>query len=486
MKKRILSIAILLAIAVQIAACAKPASGEVQATSTDTTTAPEETQDMFPHETKDFEGHNFHVLIDRENINTLDINDFDITEEIGEVLNDAVYHRNLEVSEKFNVKFSSYHTDDISVEVAKIVKAGTNDFDAFMPRLMNAATMAKKGYAYELSNLDYLSLDMPWWDINATRDLSIEDMLYIIAGDIFYKHYDGTPMILFNKKIVADFNLEDPYQLVKDNNWTIDKFNEMAAAATHDLNGDGKMDKDNDLYGLSTQADYLTSMLNGCGVKFIEKDENDLPYSAINTERTITAIEKILKHYKDSTWCLHRDANAASLSQFWVFPKGHSLFLWSLARYINLGLRDMDDEFGILPVPKYDSSQSRYYHTLNNWHSYTYVLPVTSSDVDIERTAYISDALAYYGRKHILPAYYDLCLTRKYVRDDESSAMLDIIFKSSVYDQGAVYNFGSFVNFLETKIQSNSIDFASAYAKYESKIIKDIDSLNQTFHELKK
>jgi len=227
-------------------------------------------------------------------------------------------------------------------------------------------------------------------------------------------------------------------------------------------------------------------MLNGCGVKFVEKDETDFPYSAINTEKAVTVIDKILERYANYSWCIHRDAAAASLSQFWVFPNGHSLFFWSLARFINLGLRDMEDEFGILPIPKHESKQSRYYHTLNNWHAYTYVLPITTPADEIDRTAYISDALAYYGRKYILPAYYDICLTRKYVRDNESSAMLDIIFTSTVYDLGTVFNFGTFVYHLEQLIQKNSIQLASAYAKLEKRINKDIDKIIETFIELKK
>lgn len=486
MYKRFFCVATLFAIAAQLAACSKPAEEVKQPVVVETTAQTEETEEVFPHEPMDFDGHLFYVIVDQENINTLDIEDFDITEENGEVLNDAVFRRNLEVSERFNVKFGSYHSTNITADVDKVVKAGTNDYDAFMPRLMNAATIATNGYAHELTGLKYLSLDKPWWDVNTTRDLSIGNMLYIIAGDIFYKHYDGTPMMLFNKRIITDFNLENPYELVYNNEWTIDKFNEMAKAATHDLNGDGKMDKDNDLYGLSTQADYLTSMLNGCGVKFVEKDENDFPYSAINTEKAVTVIDKILEHYANYSWCIHRDAAAASLSQFWVFPNGHSLFFWSLARFINLGLRDMEDEFGILPIPKYESKQSRYYHTLNNWHAYTYVLPITTPADEIDRTAYISDALAYYGRKYILPAYYDICLTRKYVRDNESSAMLDIIFTSTVYDLGTVFNFGTFVYHLEQLIQKNSIQLASAYAKLEKRINKDIDKIIETFIELKK
>jgi len=115
-------------------------------------------------------------------------------------------------------------------------------------------------------------------------------------------------------------------------------------------------------------------------------------------------------------------------------------FLSFFGRSIELGLRDMKDDFGILPIPKWNSEQSRYYATLNNWHSYTFMIPVTVSDLD--RNAYILDAMAYHGRQIIRPAYYDICLQRKHTRDEESSAMLDIIFSSTVYDLGTVFGIG--------------------------------------------
>ncbi len=486
MKKRILTILLLAGILLNFVACAssQPSNTTTQQNNSDanniseSTTTDAQTQIVFPHETKDFGGETFNIIVDRENVNQLDIDDFDITELDGEVLNDAVYQRNLEVQEKFNVKLTSFHSDDIVTAVTNAVMSSSADFDAMMPRLMNAGTLASKGMGIELSQQEYISLDQPWWDINATNDLSIGNKVYIIAGDIFYKHYDGTPMMMFNKRILTDYGLDDPYQLVNDGKWTLEKFNEMAAGVKTDLDGNGKFDKE-DMFGFSTQADYAHSMLNACGVKYSSKDENDFPVMSINNEKTIEVLDLILEHYVNDTWCLHRDGAAASMSQFWVFPQGHSLFYWGLARYINLGLRDMEDEFGILPLPKYDEAQERYYHLPNNWHSYAYMIPKSTGNV--ERSTYISDALGYYGRQYILPAYYDSCLTRKYVRDDESAAMLDIIFNSATYDLGVVYGIGGFPTQIDNPIQKNEIDFASSYAKSEKLINKDLEKLIDQF-----
>ena len=39
-------------------------------------------------------------------------------------------------------------------------------------------------------------------------------------------------VIFFNKQMVSDFGLDNPYQLVYDGKWTIDAFDKMARAAS--------------------------------------------------------------------------------------------------------------------------------------------------------------------------------------------------------------------------------------------------------------
>jgi len=65
-----------------------------------------------------------------------------------------------------------------------------------------------------------------------------------------YGLYDGAPSpygFFYNKTLIDQMGLEDPYKLYKEGNWTWDKFREYLKAATKDTNGDGKVD----VYGLS-------------------------------------------------------------------------------------------------------------------------------------------------------------------------------------------------------------------------------------------
>jgi len=437
----------------------------------------------FPREIRDFEGYTFKVLIDKQwSGNHLDIEDLDIEEMNGEVLNDAYYTRKMLMEEVYNVKLEGIRVEDIGGYANKSVKAGLDEYDAYAPRLMNAATFATRGYGVNVLDTT-LSLSAPWWDQNIINDTSIGGYAYFIAGDIFIKHYDGIALLMFNKKIIEDFGLESPYNLVNNNQWVVDKFNEMAKGVTFDLNNDGKMDR-YDRYGFVTQADYVTSFINACGEKIVSKDNDDMPVFTGYSEKMVSVMDKMLDIYVDDTYCMHRNAygkenGGGQLVQFWVFPEGRALFYWAFPRYMDLGLRNMEDNFGIVPLPKWDSNQPRYYATLNNWHSYTYMIPITVADV--EKSAYIMDAMAYHGRQIIKPAYYDVCLQRKYTRDEESSAMLDIIFSSTVYDLGTVFGIGGITGSIEGELQRNQINLTSIYEKSVGRIEKDIAKLIDQF-----
>ena len=461
-----------------------PTSGDFGGDGGDATQSPEAAEIPFPHEAINLGGTTFKILIDKQwSGNSLDIEDYDIEEANGEVLNDAIYARNMKIEEMYNLKLEGVHADDtVETFMNKTIKAGLDEYDAVAPRLMKAAVFAANGYGINMDDTA-LTLDAPWWDQNIRSDTSIGGKAYFIAGDIFIKHYDGIALLMFNKRMLSDLGLESPYGLVNSNSWTMDKFNEMVKGVYVDVNQNEKMDRE-DIYGFVTQLDYLTSFINGSGERLVSKDENDLPVFTGNSEKIANILDKMNDVYLLDTYCMHRNAygkekGGGQLVQFWVFPQGRSLFYWAFPRYMDLGLRDMDDDFGILPIPKWDSAQSRYYATVNNWHSYTYMLPVTVGD--IERNSIVLDAMAYYGRKLIKPAYYDVCLQRKYTRDEESSAMLDIIFASTVYDICTVYDIGGWTGALQSSLETNKINLASSYEKQIGKIEKDLAKLIDNF-----
>lgn len=157
-----------------------------------------------------------------------------------------------------------------------------------------------------------------------------------------------------------------------------------------------------------------------------------------------------------------------------VFTDGHVLFCLG-GIYYTPAMRSMDIDFGILPFPKWDEAQNSYIaSTMPNSLTLTCV-PITN--VKHEETAAFLDYYTYLGYKLIRPAFYDVLLQGKVVRDDESGEMLDFIFNNQTADLGAIFNIGDFPNQFMLQVNSYNLNLTSFGAQYEDRIQKDIDKI---------
>ena len=142
--------------------------------------------------------------------------------------------------------------------------------------------------------------------------------------------------------------------------------------------------------------------------------------------------------------------------------------------------RDMKDDFGIIPCPKYDETVEGY-PSLVDAACNLFVVPVSVSDAD--RASAVLEALAYYGWKDVLPAYYDVALSVKFARDDDSVKMLDIIRDNRSFDIG--YYCGPLPGSISSTgwnlCKTDDHNFASFYAANIDAAQAVVDQINEQF-----
>ena len=96
-------------------------------------------------------------------------------------------------------------------------------------------------------------------------------------------------------------------------------------------------------------------------------------------------------------------------------------------------------------------------------------MPVTNSDLDM--TGAILEALNSASATTAVPAYYEIALKTKYSRDEESAAMLDLIFDNRVVDIGDTILCGDIRDgFVLNMYKTDKRDIASQIQKNEKKI----------------
>ena len=438
--------------------------------------------------TADYGGYEFRMFLrDSETVNWL--GDMYVESMTGEVVDDAVYNRNRVVSEKFNVKFS-YKLSDMAdsnggVGAANVILAGDDAYDIVVPH----ARLTFTNYAQQQllldwnENLLYVDLDKPWWDQDAKENLAVYGKLYAMTGDISYQSLAATNAMMFNKNMFTDFNLDFPYQSVLDNTWTFDKFEELAISASSDLNGDGEFNTEQDRYGYVTyQWIGPIQVLYTSGGRIMQKDSDGNPVLSINTPRNINVFERYFNLLDSDTSFCAPNANDALTYNIVMFREGRSLFIdMNLKTVINL--RDMQDDYGIIPWPKFDESTEKYF---TNVDAGTNIIGVPITNSDTERTSVILEALCAEGYREVIPAYYEVALQGKYSRDDVSAQMLDIIRSDRVFDLG-YYNStlsGAFDSIGYSLVTDTNHDFASFYAKNETAVMTNMEKvLNDVYRD---
>jgi len=335
--------------------------------------------------------------------------------------------------------------------IRNMVQSGVKDFDIVFDNLTFLSPFVSSNILYDLNKISTIDFTNPWWDQNAREDLSIANRLYFMCGDLNTYDNDGTWCILFNKNLLNNLNLDiDLYQLVRDNQWTFDKLVEICKSAniTRDLNGDGVLDeKDQWAFGTETYNIFVHVLAGGD--KIVKKDANDIPYFTVTEESVFRSLGKILEFYNDQNTVMVGNAppyTGKGFENVWeatvhkAFIEGRELFY--MCGLINVpSFRNMEDDFGILPVPKMSADQDRYYHTVSVANMSVLALPLNVENV--EDLGIVIEAMGKYSREYVTPAYYDIQLKYRDTRDNESSEMLDLIFSSRTFDIGAAFNWGN-------------------------------------------
>ncbi len=426
-----------------------------------------------------YNGYEFRICVyDQSNAVWHDV-DFSAETETGDTINDAVYRRMVNTEEALGIDIIARPdaATGSNVKLLNAVKSDEDAYDIASLGITNAYNAAREHALIDLFTTD-IQLDAPWWDQNAIDEMSIAHKLYMLEGDISILYKKTIGSILFNKEMYAENNLPNPYEKVEDKTWTFDFFADSVKTVANDLNGDSKMDTE-DQWGILIPIDIYNAALIGCGVDFCTKDADDIPQLSFFNERTEKVFSTILAFSSDEAH-VYGVGTTGSDDRARMFSQGQCLFTYAIFYQIE-ALRQMDGDFGILPMPLFDSTQESYYHSVHAVCGSCITIPVTNRD--LTRTAYVLDTLGAESKNILTPAYMDTYLKGKGSRDNESEAILDLIFSTLDYDIGFSVGFGGMGSFARDLLNNKKDTLASTYQKIESKIIQDRDAFIEAFQK---
>lgn len=378
------------------------------------------------------------------------------------VINDAVYERNKLFEEycHLNMVLIPKSNSAINGQLLNEIKTMTGDFHLVMQTAADTATAATSGYLFDYLklNIDY---EQPWWD-QGMLDFSLKGHIYLMNGPFNIVDDDVTYVMMFNKKLQTEHHIENLYETVQNKQWTLSYFNSLISDFSSD-NGDGVWD-DKDTYGFTSPSTVGASFFYGAGLRMVDNSRTmETPKLMLDDKMEIALnvldISRAVIHDNNSSYVTGSGQESTSAE---IFTGGRALFYSEVASYLRSMTANMEDDYGVLPIPKYNEEQEKYY-TWSNSIGSTLSIPSTIAKQDVESFAIVLEVYALLSQKYVRPAYYDVVLLTRNVDDVESSEILDMIFQNRTYDMALYYSLG-LSNVFSNAVMSRGSDFSSQYA----------------------
>ena len=371
----------------------------------------------------DLEGYEFRVLIfDKGNIeghNNAWRGWIDIDAETGETMNDAAYRRNLEVEERLNVHISCLEQGNFGETVPivrKAVMAGDDAFDFVILQNDRTATssLLTDNCLLDLNGIEALDLSQPYYLQSVQETFNLSGKQYLLSGDALCSLYSHS-YIFTNMDLWGQYDLEDPYELVRSGAWTLDKCFSLIKGTYKDLNGNSKADND-DFYGITGLNETLGYCFHSGGGMLYHADDNSYSFP-VTVERNINILERLVAESQNPD-CYFKFSDSTS----YIKPYNEGRAIMHFSGSSITWLRDVDFYAGLLPFPKFDEAQEQYYSILAGALG---GIPTTVSDP--ERTGTILEAFFSASSRHLKPAFIQTYVEQKVLQDEGSQEMFALI-----------------------------------------------------------
>lgn len=416
----------------------------------------------------------------------------------GTTINSAIFNRNEKVKALYNVNIVGHEDADyyhLTEKLSMDSFSGTPKYDAAYVEGSSVVSLISQGQLRNLYKVEGLQLDEVWWSQlikeEATLGTGKYSTLNFMQSNLSLTAFDLTWCIYYNKQIHDVNQVEDLYELVENNEWTIEKMRVIAKSVaslgsesnfTYNANGDS-------IYGITTYWNGAKAMLDGCKVQFVAVDSEGEYVANIPNERFINLTQKLAALFGEAgTFTFGGPSSDGSTignaeDYLKIFNNERALFCIAEVKSSVKDFNDFKQEFGILPLPMLDSDQEAY----RSWVNYlapVLVIPSCTDDDSAYKTGVLLDVLSFYSEKDVLPQYYDKVIKGRGTSDPQSLKMLDIINTTKTFDASIAYGWSrQFSEVLSQAVLQGVTDVSSMAETYEPMINELIKQTMDTIFE---
>ena len=370
-------------------------------------------------------------------------------------LDEVIAMRNEAVAEKLNIDVqyeamaSSDYEDCLSTFSTAIMEDVQNDFhyyDIVANYAYAGASQAIRNYVANLADKEvfpYFEFSLPCWNQAIVNTTLINDQLYYITGDLNLSTFDKSIVVfinktMYNEKKGAD-DPEDLQDLALEGYDSVNKKGQAGGFTYDDLyrwstvveetNGEAGYQHDDfhaisaafnsiplDAFPYAWDLEYLTENADG------SHEYNVVGNNKI--EEAITKAQNLLNGQisqgvanDDNTGGCSLGGYSEPISHFAADKSIFAIHLLYCTEEDNTTLREMESEFGILPMPKYDADQENYGTTAHDSYTLMTVIDHSKSSTPTKGemiSAYLqysteesyTNVRGYYINRIVKPKYF--------------------------------------------------------------------------------
>ena len=410
----------------------------------------------------------------------------------GEVLDDAVYAQNLAVQEKLNCVIDFQDPGTLQAEcntaISTLLLADDTSYDVFCATQWSGTKLVPEGLYMNIVNMPYLSLNEPWWDLSYMQEMTVgNDRLYTLVGDCIIDRTRYLSCVYYNKQMYQNLfgDANGLYDTVLDGEWTYDTLKSISETVYSDVNGNGKTDED-DILGARLCWNQDIMALQFCtGVPLTQRDEERIPYIVANSEKMVDVVNRLYNLAFETKGIFYGSKLETEEHDLTVkpFTENRTMFYFGQLQSAE-DLRDMEEDYGVIPTPKLDTAQEQY-------HSYMFeVMRYMALPYNCQKTEAVCamlEEMAFEGYHNVTPVYYETVLKNKYARDDVSGQMIDLVRDGLKTDIALIYPYSwNTISCLVRDVvfrAKKSHDFVSEYKKVSKKVESGGEDFIESFLE---
>ncbi len=372
-----------------------------------------------------------------------------VDEDAADDVDVKIWERNQFVQEKLGVEINlvdAIYYSDMMAQITPSLRAGGSDYDV-IGAWMYGTDITLDGLIYNLSKLDkenanYIHFDADYWSQMYINAIAYQNNIYWLTGDLSLRFTSGMFAMFVNKTLYAKYceqEFGNIFDIVREGRWTNEVMQKMSALVYEDRNQNEKADIDDQLGFMSSGVAGVLAFMVGNGLTYTKTNTDGSIEWLLNETNSdlINAMSAAYTVYKDTPtnfWA----GNDDDIKSMQTFAQGTVLFVPSKIFTAETYLREMTDDYCIIPLPKLNESQK--YHTMIHDHATTYGLNWALEGDHLRAVAATLELMAYQSHKTVMPAYYDSALKWKYTRDDDTADMIDAIRDSVYLDFGMAWD----------------------------------------------